>query len=96
MRAIWDGEHFQTHQGNIIHPPDWFTKNLPNNPLDGELWIARGQFDAVSAAVRKDSPVDAEWQRITYQLFELPQAQGMFEKCVLQMQALEKKPTRAI
>lgn len=91
VRAIWDGEHFQTRQGNIIHAPDWFTKHFPNIPMDGELWIARGQFDAVSGAVRKDSPVDAEWQRITYQLFELPQAQGSFEKRVLQMQALVKK-----
>lgn len=91
VRAIWDGQHFQTRQGNTIHAPAWFTKNFPNIPMDGELWIARGQFDAVSGAVRKDMPVDAEWQKITYQLFELPQAQGTFEARVQRMQVVVKK-----
>lgn len=91
VRALWDGEHFYTRQGNQIHAPVWFTKNFPNTPMDDELWIARGQFDAVSGAVRKATPVDAEWQKITYQLFELPQAQGTFEKRVQRMQALVKK-----
>ena len=79
MRAIWDGEIFYTRRGNEIHAPAWFTKDLPKTPLDGELWLSRGQFDALSGAVRKDMPIDAEWQRITYNVFELPDAPGTFE-----------------
>ena len=79
VRAIWDGSAFHTRQGNVIHAPEWFTKNLPKTPLDGELWLGRGQFDALSGAVRKDVPIDAEWQRITYNVFELPNAAGTFE-----------------
>ena len=79
VRAIWDGSAFHTRQGNAIHAPAWFTKDLPKTPLDGELWLARGQFDALSGAVRKDVPIDAEWQKITYHIFELPNAEGTFE-----------------
>lgn len=91
VRAIWDGKYFQTRQGNPIHAPVWFTQNFPNIAMDGELWIARGQFDAVSGAVRKDTPVDAEWQKITYQIFELPNAKGTFEARVQQINHLVKQ-----
>ena len=80
VRAVWDGNAFHTRQGNAIHAPVWFTKDLPQMPLDGELWLARGQFDALSGAVRKNVPIDAEWKSITYNIFELPDAEGTFEE----------------
>jgi DNA ligase 1 len=79
VRAVWDGSMFHTRQGNEINAPVWFTKNLPKTPLDGELWLGHGQFDALSGAVRKDVPIDAEWKGITYNVFELPNAPGTFE-----------------
>ena len=79
VRAVWDGKVFITRQGNQINAPTWFTKNLPNTPMDGELWLGRHQFDALSGAVRKDTPIDAEWRNITYNVFELPNAPGTFE-----------------
>lgn len=90
VRAIWDGKTLTTRQGNPIHAPAWFTKNFPNIPLDGELWIARGAFDAVSGAVRKTVPVNAEWQKISYQIFELPNARGTFVARVAQIKKLVK------
>ena len=79
VRAIWDGKQLITRQGNAINAPAWFTKNLPKIAMDGELWLGRGQFDALSGTVRKDVPNDAEWQSITYNIFELPNAPGTFE-----------------
>lgn len=90
VRAMWDGKQLYTRQGNIINAPAWFTKDLPKMPLDGELWLARGQFDALSGAVRKDLPVDAEWQQITYNIFELPDAQGTFEARAKRIVAIVK------
>lgn len=91
VRAIWDGKCFYTRQGNKIHAPVWFTEDFPRIALDGELWMARGQFDAVSGAVRKEKPVDAEWKKITYQIFELPHASGTFSARVKQMNVEVKK-----
>lgn len=79
VRAFWDGKQFYTRQGNTINAPEWFVKDLPKMPLDGELWLDRHQFDALSGAVRKEVPINAEWQGITYNVFELPNAPGTFE-----------------
>ena len=79
VRAMWDGQTLYTRQGNVIQAPGWFTQSLPKTPLDGELWLGRGQFDALSGAVRKDVPIDEEWKNISYMVFELPDAHGTFE-----------------
>jgi DNA ligase 1 len=78
IRALWDGKVLRSRAGNIIAAPNWFTKNFPTTPLDGELWLAAGQFEALSSAVRKMMPIDAEWQKISYLVFELPNATGPF------------------
>jgi DNA ligase-1 len=72
VRALWDGKVLRFRSGRAIAAPRWFTAALPSTPLDGELWIARGQFDRVSATARRAQAVDAEWQALRYQVFDLP------------------------
>jgi DNA ligase 1 len=91
VRAIWDGNTLKTRQGNVINAPAWFTKDLPKIPLDGELWLARGEFDMLSGVVRKDVPIDAEWKNISYQIFELPNAPGTFEARAKRIVEIVKK-----
>ncbi|MDP3744107.1 MAG: DNA ligase [Methylotenera sp.] len=79
VRAVWDGKTFHTRSGRVITAPAWFTQGFPVTPLDGELWLARGKFEALSGAVRKNVPVDEEWRGISYLVFELPNAQGAFQ-----------------
>ncbi len=80
VRALWDGATLTSRNGNTFAAPAWFTAQLPaGTPLDGELYIARGQFQATASVVRKQTPVDAEWQRISYQVFDAPSAPGGFE-----------------
>lgn len=78
VRALWDGKVLRSRAGNVIAAPAWFLAKLPKQPLDGELWIARGQFEKLSGAVRKTTPVDDEWRQIKYKIFELPDAPGTF------------------
>ncbi len=91
VRAIWDGKTFYTRRGNEINAPAWFTKDLPKTTLDGELWLGRGQFDALSGAVRKDVPIDEEWKNISYMVFELPDAPGTFEARAKRIVEIVKK-----
>ena len=90
VRAIWDGKQLKSRKGNVINAPAWFLKDLPNTPLDGELWLSRGKFDALSGAVRKDIPIDAEWEKISYQIFELPNAKGSFKARVKRIAEIVK------
>lgn len=80
VRAFWDGKILRTRNGNAINAPAWFVEHFPEHALDGELWIGRGQFDALSGAVRRQTPEDAEWRNIRYLVFELPNASGTFRE----------------
>jgi DNA ligase 1 len=73
-RAVWDGKTLRFRSGKTVNAPNWFLEKLPNEALDGELWIARGRFDEVSGIVRKDVPIDDEWRRVNYMIFELPRS----------------------
>lgn len=76
VRAIWDGKTLRFRSGRVVAAPAWFIAKLPPEALDGELWLARDRFDELSGIVRKAVPVDAEWQRLNYMIFELPQPEG--------------------
>lgn len=88
VRAIWDGKVMRFRGGNIINMPDWFREKLPASPLDGELWMGRRQFDAVSGATRKLIPIDADWQKITYMVFEEPNGAGAFHERVVRLRGV--------
>ena len=70
VRAVWDGKRLRFRSGRLIAAPAWFLAALPSLPLDGELWMGRGQFDRVSGAVRKTVPDDAEWRSLKYLVFD--------------------------
>ena len=72
VRALWDGTSLRFRSGRPIAAPAWFIAKLPPAPLDGELWMGRRKFDALSAAVRRKTPKDEEWRALQYLVFELP------------------------
>ena len=79
VRAVWDGQQLRFRSGREIAAPDWFVCALPDHPLDGELWLGRGQFDQLSGAVRQQSPQDVAWRAVRYLVFDSPGLPGSFE-----------------
>lgn len=88
VRAVWDGKVLRFRSGRDIAAPAWFLAKLPMQALDGELWLGRGQFDALSGIVRKALPIDAEWQQVKYMVFELPQDKAKFAERVVTLRAV--------
>lgn len=88
VRAIWNGKELHFRSGRLVAAPAWFTANFPAQPLDGELWLARGEFDRLSGIVRKQQPDDAEWRQVRYMLFELPDAPGTFSQRIESLQEI--------
>jgi DNA ligase-1 len=78
VRALWDGRTLRTRNGLVLAAPAWFTAPLPTQALDGELWMGRGRFEPLCAAVRRQRPRDDEWRAIGFHAFELPAAPGSF------------------
>ena len=78
VRALWDGRVLRFRSGREIAAPQFLLGALPDEPLDGELWLGRGRFEALSAIVRTTTPRDADWARVRYMAFELPIGTGTF------------------
>ena len=91
VRAFWDGRVLRFRSAAPIAAPTWFTQRLPRQPLDGELWLGRGGFEALSGIVRRRSPEDAAWRALRYMVFELPGAAGAFAERAQQLQRLAQQ-----
>ncbi len=91
VRALWDGKQLRFRSNRVIAAPAWFTARLPSTPLDGELWLGRGRFDELSGIVRSSLPVDDDWKRVNYVVFELPTGTGSFADRAVQLRALVQR-----
>lgn len=98
IRAVWDGKNFWTRNGNKIFAPEWFSEGLPNEWLDGELWVGRGQgkFQECSSIVRKQGGSDEDWKKVEYRVFDAPNHKGTFRERIEYLKTLfESNPPHA-
>jgi DNA ligase-1 len=79
VRAYWDGRQFLSRLGNVFHAPDWFVEGLPEQPLDGELWVDRQAFQRTVSIVRRQDKSD-HWRQIRYLVFDMPAVAAPFEE----------------
>tara|TARA_B100001964_G_scaffold113256_1_gene126357 strand:- start:1265 stop:1630 length:366 start_codon:yes stop_codon:yes gene_type:complete len=61
--------------GIPFHVPEWFTRNFPSTPLDGELWTDREQFQELVSIVSRES-ADTDWEKVHYFVFNAPEIEG--------------------
>ncbi len=78
VRAVWDGRVLRHRSGRPVSAPHAWIDALPPTPLDGELWLGRRRFDALSAIVRRGAPDAGAWRAVRYLVFELPGGAGTF------------------
>jgi DNA ligase-1 len=78
IRGYWDGKKLYSKNGNEIITPKNFTKNFPPFKLDGELWSKRDDFEFIQSTVLDKTPSNS-WDKITYNIFEVPNAKGDFK-----------------
>lgn len=89
-RARWDGQALSFRSGLPVSAPAWFLAGLPQGvPIEGELWLGRGTFEPLAAAVRRARPVDAEWRDIRLMAFDMPARSDPFARRHLALLALQ-------
>lgn len=90
VRALWIPEErrFVSRNGKPLNAPGWFVKDLPDIALDGELFVGRGMFQDVVGTVRKKVPLDEEWSKVTYCVFDQPRHPGTFADRICSLQAM--------
>ena len=96
IRAYWNGKEFISKNGNKIYAPFWFTKDFPPFELDGELWSKREDFENIQNIVLDETPT-TKWNELTYNIFEVPNTNGNFDKRLEKIKLwLEKNPNKFI
>lgn len=80
VRAYWNGKQLVSRNGHAFAAPEWFTRDFPVEPLDGELWLQRGSFEQLSSIVRTDNVQNNDWQNIHYMVFDAPAYPHSFDK----------------
>lgn len=66
--------------GNVIHAPDWFLDAIPRGLfLDGEIYLGPGRFQETRSIVSKIKPINEEWEKINFNIFEAPPATAVFK-----------------
>ncbi|UAL45400.1 DNA ligase [Shewanella inventionis] len=90
VRGYWTGKQMLTRSGRDIALPISFIKGFPDYPVEGELWLGRGQFEQISALVRREQTLEQEWQSVRFMIFDLPEHPGTFEQRYIAMQKLVK------
>jgi DNA ligase-1 len=88
IRGYWDGTQLLSKQGNPFTAPKWFIQLFPAHPLDGELWIDRGQFEAVSSIVRTQDSNNNDWKKVKFMIFDLPSSEQPFHERILEMKKI--------
>lgn len=88
VRAHWDGRQLCFRSGGVVTAPPWFLARLPPTPLDGELWLERGRFEALVGSVRRARPNDDEWRQLHYMVFELPGGAGSFAERAVRLREI--------
>lgn len=91
VRGYWNGKQLLSKQGKIIATPYWFTKNWPQQPLDGELWIARNRFEETLSCTMQITTKNKCWQAIKFMIFDLPKSKKAFSQRIEQMKNIVKQ-----
>lgn len=90
VRGYWTGKVFVSRLGNELHAPEWFVAGLPDEPLDGEFWIARKSFQRTVGIVRRQDKTDL-WKEVRYLIFDAPQGGEEFEQRMKTIQKIVQK-----
>ena len=60
-----------SRSGKVINAPDWFLDDLPDCPLDGELYLDRGKFQELRKIIGQHIP-DTRWGSVQFKVFDSP------------------------
>lgn len=78
VRGYWDGRRLLSKNGKPFQPPDDFTRNFPDFPLEGEIWGGRRTFEKTAGIVKRQEAHEG-WRELRFAVFDAPTAPGGVE-----------------
>ena len=72
-------------------PSGWLDKLPKGIPLHGELFAGRGNHSTVKKVCRKQTPVEAEWENITFEIFDIVSLDEILYDSVVDLPGYKKE-----
>lgn len=85
VRAVCRKGGYFTRSGNRIEVPAWFPQVGDGIVLDGELWTGPGRFGDTLGATSRKVCRPHDWTQVTYQVFDCPSFDGVFEERLIRV-----------
>jgi DNA polymerase/3'-5' exonuclease PolX len=93
-RARWMGEtnhvFLSRAQKEFSGAPDWYKLAMPEENLDGELWVGRENFQSMGV-VRKKAPDPKEWIPVKYLVYDIPDLDKPFSERLIILRKIVKE-----
>jgi len=93
-RARWMGKEeeklFLSRAQKLFNAHELFKLAMPDENLDGELWVGRENFQMMGV-VRKKVPVLEEWKNVQYIVYDLPDMKKPFSERLIALRLIVKK-----
>ena len=72
--------------GKVIHAPNYWLNQLPDIPLDGELFLGRGQFQKLTSIVSRIIP-GKHWEDVRFKVIDSPPIIKMFKNRLVKVRS---------
>lgn len=72
IRCQWTGRYLYTRDGRRLATPSFFTAKFPRSPLDGELYLGRGQYQQLLSLIFNPKRKEEDWLPLTFVVFDAP------------------------
>ena len=93
-RARWMGEtnhvFLSRAQKEFSGAPEWYKLAMPEENLDGELWVGRENFQSMGV-VRKKAPDPKEWIPVKYLVYDIPDLDKPFSERLVILRKIVKE-----
>jgi DNA ligase 1 len=90
VRAYWNGQKLISRHSKEILYPNWFTQELTNIALDGELWLGKGTLNIMVGIVSSGSE-NSLWKSVKYMIFDLPHSNKPYYSRMEELNELKKE-----
>jgi DNA polymerase/3'-5' exonuclease PolX len=96
-RARWMGKMkdkdkkvFLSRAKKLFNAHDLFKLAMPEENIDGELWVGRENFQMMGV-VRKKVPILEEWKQVQYIVYDLPDVKKPFSERITDLKKIVKE-----
>ena len=80
VRCLWTGSKLFSRDGTELAVPDFFKREFPKSPLDGELYIARNKYKELLSILMNKKRKERDWIGLTFVVFDAPAFNASFKQ----------------